>query len=107
MADILYFVDIANIAVLHIKMDKSTEKLINVHIKEGKIIHFKACEEGLFYTNLNNPTIITNLASVSLNAYSYLSTVKKIDFFYWFWNWRSAKSLTVIVTSSLSGDVKF
>ena len=36
-------------------MDTSKEKFINVHIKGGKNIHFKACAEGIFYTNLDNP----------------------------------------------------
>ena len=37
-----------------------------------KIIHFKVCAQGLFYTNLNDPTMITNPTNVSLNAYYYL-----------------------------------
>ena len=58
-------------------MDMFKEKLINVHIKDGKIIHFKSFAEGIFCTNLNDPTIITNPTNVYFNAYSYLSTVKK------------------------------
>ena len=48
-----------------------------MHIKEGKIIHFKACVEGLLYTNLDDPTMITNPTNVSFNAYSYLYAVKQ------------------------------
>ena len=77
MENILYFVEVAHIAVVHIKMDTSKEKLINVHIEDGRIIHFKAYAEDLLYTNLNDPTMITNPNNVSLNAYSYLSTVKQ------------------------------
>ena len=40
MANILSFVEVANISGVHIKMDTSNEKLINVHIKYGKIIDF-------------------------------------------------------------------
>ena len=75
MVNIISFVEVTNIAGVHIKMDKSKEKVINVHIKDVEIIHFKAYEEGLFCTNLNDPIMITNPTNVSLNAYSYLSMV--------------------------------
>ena len=77
MAKILSFAEFINIAGLHTKMDTSKEKLINVHIEDGNIIHFKERAEGLFYTNRNNPTIITNPTNVYLNDYFYLSTVKQ------------------------------
>ena len=70
------FVEVANIAVVHIKMNTSKEKVINVHMKDGKSTNFKSCAEGLLYTNLNDPTMITNPTNFSLNAYSYLSIVK-------------------------------
>ena len=73
----LFFSDVTNIAGLHIKVNTSKEKVINLHIKDKKIIHFKACAEGLYYTNPNDPTIITNTKKQSLNAYSYLYTVKQ------------------------------
>ena len=76
MPNILYFAEASKIAGVHINMETSREKVINVHIEDGKIIHFKACSEGIFYTNLNNPTMITNPNNVSLNAYYYLSTKK-------------------------------
>ena len=47
MENILYFSDIANIAGFNINMDTSKEKLINVHIKDSKRIHFKVCVEGI------------------------------------------------------------
>ena len=56
-------------------MDMSKGKLINVHIEDSKIIHFKSCAEGLFYININDPTMITNPTNFYLNAYSYLYTV--------------------------------
>ena len=68
MANILYFSDISNIAVLHIKMYMSKGKLINIHIEDGKNIHFKACAEGIFYVNINYPTMITNPTNVSLES---------------------------------------
>ena len=81
MENILYFVEVVNIAGVHIKMDTSKGKLIYVLIEEVKIVHFKACAEGLFYTNLNGITMITNPTNISLYAYLYLSTVKqKSDF---------------------------
>ena len=62
-------------------MDKSKEKVVNVHTNGGKIIHFKACAEGIFYTNLDDPSMITNPTNVSVNTYSYLSTVKQSSYF--------------------------
>ena len=48
MVNILSFADVANIAGVHINMDTSKGKAINMHIEDEKIIHFKACaEEGL------------------------------------------------------------
>ena len=78
----LSFAEVTNIAGVRIKMYTSKGKLINVHIKDVKIIHFKACAEGIFYTNLNDSTMIINPTNVSLNAYSYLSTVKKLGIIY-------------------------
>ena len=66
-----------NIAGVHINMETSKEKVINVHIKDGKTIYFKAFAEGLFYTNINDPTMITYNINVSFNTYSYLSTIEK------------------------------
>ena len=77
MEKILSFAEVPNIPVLHINMDMSKEKLIDLHIEDGKIIHFKACAEGVVYTILNEPTMITNPTNVYLNAYSYLSMVKQ------------------------------
>ena len=68
MAKILSFVEVANIAWVHIKMEKSKEKVVNVHIKEGKIIHFKACADSLSYNNLIESTMVTNPTNVYLNA---------------------------------------
>ena len=48
IAEIFYFQDVANIAGVHIKMDTSNEKVINMHFKDRKKNHFKACAEGLF-----------------------------------------------------------
>ena len=48
----------------------------------GKNIHLKAWAEGIFYTNLDYPSIITNTNNAFVNHYSYLSTVKQnSDFF--------------------------
>ena len=69
MANIIYFTEVANIAGLNINIDTSNEKFINVHIKGGKIIHFKAYTEGIFCKNLDEPSIITNPTNVSVNAY--------------------------------------
>ena len=76
MANILSFVEVANISGVHIKMDTFKGKVSNVHTEDSKIIHFKACAEGLFYTNLNDPAMITDPDNFPLNTYSYLSTVK-------------------------------
>ena len=68
IANILYFVEVFDIAVVHIMMDTSMEKVINVHIKYLWIIHLKACAEGLLYTNLDEPNMIANPTNVSVNA---------------------------------------
>ena len=81
MENILSFVEGAKIAGVHNKIDTPKEKVINVHIKDGEIIHFKACAEILFYTNINDPIIITNPTNVSLDDYSYLSTILKNRYF--------------------------
>ena len=78
MVNILSFLVVANIAGVHIKMDTSKGKLTNVHIENRKIIHLKACAEGIFYANLNDTTVITHPTNFSLSVYYYLSTVKKI-----------------------------
>ena len=81
-ANILYFSEVTNIKRVHIKMDTSKEKLINVYIKDGKIVHLKACVGGLFYTNLDDPSMITNPNNFSINAYSYLSNLKQNSIFF-------------------------
>ena len=81
MANILYFAGFANIAGVHIKMDTYKGEVINLQIKDKKIIYLKACIEGILYTNLNEPTMITNPTNVSLNSYYYLSTVKQNSYF--------------------------
>ena len=58
-------------------MDMYNVKVINVHIKDGKIIHFKECAEGILYTNLNDPTMIISPTNVYLNAYLCISMVKQ------------------------------
>ena len=70
MANILSFSEVSNIAVVHINMDTSKENFINAHIKDRNIIHFKACAERIFYTNIDDPRTIINNNNVSVNAYS-------------------------------------
>ena len=43
MENILSFTEVANISGVHIKMDASKEKVINVHMKDRHIINFRAC----------------------------------------------------------------
>ena len=81
MANILSFVEVVNIAGAHIKMDTSKENLINFQIKDGKIIQPKSCAESLLYTNLNDPTMITNPNNVSLDTYYYPSIIKQNSIF--------------------------
>ena len=68
MSKVLPFAEVSNMAGVKINMDKSKEKVINVHIKDGKIIHFKACAEVLFYKNIDDPFTITNPNNISANA---------------------------------------
>ena len=60
MVDILYFSKFAKITGVRIKMDTSKEKVINVHIRDENFIHSKACAEGIFNTNIDDPSMITN-----------------------------------------------
>ena len=106
MANILSFAEVANITWVHIKMETSKKKAINVHIKDGKNIYFKACAEVLFYTNLDDQIIITNPNNVSLRDYSYLSTLKQALNFYWFWSLRGAESVEIAATSLLAGNIQ-
>ena len=76
MENILYVAEVANIAEVHIK---------TIHQRKGhqrsyqrqKNIHFKECVEGILYTNIDEPSMITNTNNVSVNYYSYLSNVKQ------------------------------
>ena len=51
MANILYFAEFSNISGVSIKMNTSKAKVVNVQIQDSQIIHFKACEKGLFKKN--------------------------------------------------------
>ena len=61
---ILSFAEVTNIVGVHINIYTYKGKVINVYIKYGKIIHFKAYAEYLSYTNLNDPTMITNPTNI-------------------------------------------
>ena len=69
MENILSFSEVSKIAGLNIKMDTPKEKFTNVHIKDGKTIHFKSCVEGLLYTNIDEQIMITNTTNVYVNPY--------------------------------------
>ena len=77
VANILSFVEVAYIAGVHINMDTSKEKVINIHMQYKHIIHFIACAEGLFYTNLDDPSMVTNTINTSVKPYYFLSIVKQ------------------------------
>ena len=55
MADILYFAEVANITGVHINMDTSKEKSINVHIEAGNLFISKHVQR-VFST----PTLMTH-----------------------------------------------
>ena len=74
MENVPSFAEVSNIAGVYINMDTSKENVINVHIQDGRIIHFKAFVEVLFYTNLYDPSMITNPTNFSGNTYYLLST---------------------------------
>ena len=60
MANILSFEEVANISGVHINMDTSKEKFINVHMQDRQSLHFRACAEGMFYTNLDDTSMVKN-----------------------------------------------
>ena len=61
VANILSFAEVSNIEGVHINMDTSNENIINGHMQDMCIIHFRVCAEGLFFTNLDDPSIFTNI----------------------------------------------
>ena len=77
MVDILSLSEVANIAGVHIKMDTSKVKVIIFHMQDRRILHFRAFFEGLFYTNLDDPIMVTDPIDTSVNPYSFLSTMKQ------------------------------
>ena len=78
MANMLSFIEVANIAGVHINIDTSKEKSINVHIQARRIIHSKARAEVILYTNLDYPSMFTKHINTSVKPYYLISTVKKI-----------------------------
>ena len=48
VANILPFIEVVIIAVVHIKVDTTKEKFINVHMRDRCTINFRSCVEGLF-----------------------------------------------------------
>ena len=77
VANVLPFIEVVIIAVVHIKVDTTKEKFINVHIQDRRIIQFISYAEGLFYKNLADPSMFTNPINKSVNPYLFLSTVKQ------------------------------
>ena len=71
MANILSLAEVSKLAGVHINMDTSKEKDINVYMYDRRIIHFRACVEGLFYTNLSYPSMVTNPIDTSINPYYF------------------------------------
>ena len=82
MVNILSFAEVANIAVVHINMYTSKEKVINFHMQDRGILNFRAYAEVLYYTNIDDPSIVTNPINISVNHYYFLSTVKKNSEFF-------------------------
>ena len=46
-------------------------------MQDSHIIHFRACEKGMFYTYLDDPNMVTNPIYTSVNTYYFLSTLGK------------------------------
>ena len=86
MENILSFAEVANIAGVHINMDTPKENSNTVHMQDRHIIHFRACVEGMFHRNLDNPSMFTNPINTSVNTYSFLSIAKETLIFHWFWS---------------------
>ena len=82
MDKILSFADASKIVEVHINMDTSKEKFINIHMQDTHIIYFRVYVEGLFYKNLYEPSIVTNDVNTSVNPYSFISTAKKNSEFF-------------------------
>ena len=77
MVNILSFEEVTDIVVFHINMDASKEKVIKFHMQDRRIIHFRACAEGMFYTNLDDPSMVTYPINTSVNPNFILYTMKK------------------------------
>ena len=70
MANILYFSEVTNIKRVHIKMDTSKEKLINVHIKDGKLSISKHV-----WRVFSTQTLMTQVLSSTLLMFPLIPTV--------------------------------
>ena len=55
MENISSFIEVSIIVGVHINMDTSKEKVINVHMQERHILHFITCTDGLIYKTLIAP----------------------------------------------------
>ena len=53
-------------------MDSSKGKGINIHMQERRIMHLRACSEGLFFTNLGDPSMVNNPINTSINLYYFI-----------------------------------
>ena len=76
-ANIFSLTEVAdNIVGVHINIDNSKEIIINTHMQYRHIFHFIACAECLFYTNLDETSMVTNPINTPNNPHSFLSTMK-------------------------------
>ena len=75
------FAEVSNISGVHINIDTSKHKVINVHMQDRHIIHLRAFAEGMFCTNLDDTGMVTNTTNTSVNPYYFLSTAKNSNIF--------------------------
>ena len=61
-------------------MYTSKEKVINVQIKDGNIIHFKACVDGLFTQKLTTQVLSLILIKFPLMPTITYTPLKKSEF---------------------------
>ena len=77
VANILSFSEVANIAGVHMKMDISKEKVINIHIQDSRVIHLRTRAEDMFYKIIDDTIMVNNPINTSVIPTLFYPTQNK------------------------------
>ena len=68
--------DLNNIPVVHVNMDTSIEKAVNIILRSRKVFKFKECVSGLYYYEIASTDVKdSSKTNATIFPYSLLSTV--------------------------------